>query len=141
MPYTEAERAYVEGARVGRLATADHRGRPNVVPLCYAMVGDALVSPLDEKPKAGDVRDLRRVRDIEANPHVAVVVDEYSETWADLAWVQVRGRARLVEPADEKHARGVAALREKYPQYADHALEERPLVRISPGHVRSWGLE
>ena len=26
-------------------------------------------------------------------------------------------------------------------QYVDHTLEERPLVRIVPGHVRSWGLE
>jgi PPOX class probable F420-dependent enzyme len=141
MPYTQAERAYVESARVGRLATADAGGRPSVVPLCYAMVDEALVSPLDEKPKEGDLRDLRRVRDIRENAAVAVVVDEYSEAWEDLWWVQVRGRARVVEPGAEGHWDAVVALREKYDQYADHALGERPLVWVSPGHVRSWGLE
>ena len=141
MPFTEAERAYVEAARVGRLATADSRGRPSVVPLCYATVDEALVSPLDEKPKDSDLRDLRRVRDIRENAAVAVVVDEYSEAWEELWWVQVRGRARVVEPGAQNHAEAVTALREKYDQYADHALGGRPLVWISSGHVRSWGLE
>jgi len=141
MAFSEAQRAYVEKARVGRLATADARGRPNVVPFCFALVEDALVSALDEKPKGSGVRDLRRVRDIGQNPYVAAVVDEYSPDWSELAWVQVRGRAEIVEPGRDQHAAGVAALRAKYDQYADHAIAERPLVRILPGHVRSWGLE
>jgi len=140
MPFSESERAYVESGRVGRLATADECGRPNVVPFCYALLEDALVSPLDEKPKGRDVRDLRRVRDIEANPFVAVVIDDYSPDWTDLVWVQLRGQATLVDSDDDSHPGAVATLREKYDQYADHDIDTRPLVWITPGHVRSWGL-
>jgi PPOX class probable F420-dependent enzyme len=138
MTFSAAERAYVEAARVGRLATADDRGRPSVVPICFALLDGALVTPLDEKPKTAAPTGLRRVRDIERNPAVAVVIDDYSEDWATLRWLQVRGRAALLYPGDDRHPAAVAALRGKYDQYRDHALEERPVIHITPGHVRSW---
>lgn len=141
MPFSESERAFVRSARVGRLATADARGRPNVVPICFAIVDGTLVTPIDEKPKATDASELRRVRDVRENPFVAVVVDRYADDWDELGWVQIRGRAELLAPEDEGHAAAVAALRNEYDQYADHALEERPIVRMTPGHVRSWRVE
>lgn len=141
MTFSEGVRARLETARVGRLATADGRGRPTVVPCCFAVQDGALVSALDDKPKDRDARELRRVRDIEANPYAAVVVDEYTPEWSELWWIQIRGRAGLVDPGEEGHAAGVETLREKYDQYSDHAIERRPLVRITPGHVRSWGVE
>jgi len=133
------EREYLEAARLGRLATADAEGRPHVVPVCFAVVGDVLVTPVDEKPQTVSPRDLRRLRDLRENPRVALVVDHYAEDWTDLGWVQVRGTATVVEPGGDGHAAAVEALRSKYDQYASHALEERPVVRISPGTVRSWG--
>jgi hypothetical protein len=33
----------------------------------------------------------------------------------------------------------LGALRGKYPQYANHALETRPLIRVTIERVRSWG--
>jgi PPOX class probable F420-dependent enzyme len=137
MPLSDPERARLRSARVGRLATADTAGRPNVVPVCFALAGDRVVTPVDEKPKR--TTDLRRVRDVEANPAVALVVDEYTESWADLWWVQVRGRAAVVDPGEDGHDRAVEALRGKYGQYASHALGERSVLRVDPGHVRSWG--
>jgi PPOX class probable F420-dependent enzyme len=137
--FTAAERRYLETARVGRLATADEEGRPHAVPVCFALSGEAIVTPLDEKPKDVPATDLRRVRDVEANPYVALVVDHWREEWDALGWVQVRGRAALRDPDDGGHAAAVAALREKYDQYEDHALEALPHVRIEPGHVVSWG--
>jgi PPOX class probable F420-dependent enzyme len=138
MPLSDPARARLRSARVGRLATADADGRPNVVPVCFALAGDRLVTPVDEKPKR--TTDLRRVRDVEENPFVALVVDEYAEDWSTLWWVQVRGRAAVVTPEEAGHGRAVAALRGKYEQYERHALDERPLIRVDPGHVRSWGL-
>ena len=142
-----AERRFLAAARRGFLATADGDGRPAVVPVCFALVADdeapdatpAVVTPLDEKPKEAPPRELRRARDVAANPRVALVVDRYDEDWAELAWAQVRGTAALVDPGDAGHAAGVAALREKYDQYAAHELAERPLLRVDPGHVVSWG--
>lgn len=133
------ERQYVVRARVGRLATADAAGRPHVVPVCFALVDEAIVIPIDEKPQQVDPDELRRSRDIDENPRVAMIVDHYSENWSQLGWVQVRGTATHCDPGDEPHAPGVTALERKYDQYAEHDLGSRPLIRISPGSVRSWG--
>jgi PPOX class probable F420-dependent enzyme len=133
------ERAFVADARVGRLATVDNHGRPHAVPICFTLVDETLISPLDEKAQTVGPRALRRVQNIEANPHVAVVVDRYVEDWSQLGWVQIRGRASLLEANATDHSAVVDALREKYDQYADHALEERPVIQIEPGSVSSWG--
>lgn len=133
------ERAYLETARVGRLATADLQGNPHAVPVCFAFADDYIVSPIDEKPQRVGPDALRRVQDIRENPRVALIVDHYTEDWSRLGWVQVRGRATLCPPGADPHPVGVQALEEAYDQYASHALEERPLIRIDPGSVRSWG--
>jgi PPOX class probable F420-dependent enzyme len=139
MPFSDAERRFLAAARVARLATADEHGRPHAVPICFALVEDRLVTPLDEKPKDADPKALRRVRNIEANPHVAVIADRYTEDWSELGWVQVRGTARLFAPIDADREPAVDALRAKYPQYDNHALDRRPLIHIDPGYVVSWG--
>ncbi|MFB6169672.1 MAG: TIGR03668 family PPOX class F420-dependent oxidoreductase [Haloarculaceae archaeon] len=135
---TDPERSFLESARVGRLATADAEANPHAVPVCYALVGGRLVSAIDEKPKS--TTDLQRVRDVAENPRVALVVDHYEEDWSELAWVQARGRAAVLDPDDSGHADAVAALREKYDQYRDHGLESRPVVEIRTDRVLSWGL-
>jgi PPOX class probable F420-dependent enzyme len=137
--FDEAEREYLAAARVGRLATADDEARPHVVPVCFALDGGRIVTPIDEKPKAVPPGRLRRSRDVTANPRVALVVDHYVEDWSALGWVQVRGTADRLGPDASGHAQAGAALRGKYDQYADHALGERPVIRIDPGSVRSWG--
>jgi len=138
--FSTAERAYVTNARIARLATVSTRGRPTLVPVCFALEGDdRVVSAIDEKPKAAQPRDLRRVRDIRANQSVALLVDHYREDWDRLGWVQIRGRALILEPDDTGHRAGVDALTEKYHQYATHDLDSRPLIEITPGSVRSWG--
>lgn len=137
--FQDRERRYVESARVGRLATADADGRPHVVPVCFAFAGNRIVTPIDEKPKRVSPDELRRSRDVRENPHVALIVDHYTEDWSRLGWVQVRGTATRCGPADDDHSIGIRALRRKYDQYADHELEERPVIRIVPESVRSWG--
>lgn len=151
------ERRLLARARRAYLATADADGRPAAVPVCFALVdapgdgasasspasgrssGDDIVTPVDEKPKAAEPDQLRRVRDVAANPRVALTVDRYEEDWSRLAWVQVRGTARVVRPGEPGHGASVATLRRKYDQYARHALEGRPVIRIEPGHAVSWG--
>ena len=132
---TPAERELLVATRRATLATIAPVGAPRLVPVCFVVIGDVVWSPLDEKPKAvDDVRSLARVRDIRERPTVALLVDRWSEDWSQLAWLRIAGRAALVdsEPA------AVAALRAKYPQYADHDLESRPMIRIEIAGVRSW---
>ena len=130
-------RAFLHRQRVGRLATVDPLGRPHAVPICFAELNGVLYTPIDEKPKTGDPRELRRIRNLLANPNVCLVVDHFEEDWSRLAWLQVRGTAALVEGADER-ARAHAALRARYSQYRAMALEALPLIRITPTRLVGW---
>ena len=130
------EEHFVLAQPVARMATADARGRPFVVPVCFAYVDGRLYTPIDEKPKSG--RRLRRLRNIEENPQVSLLFDRYEADWQRLAWVLIRGRASLVTDRSEK-AQAAAALRHKYDQYNSMGLEQLPLTRIIPEHATSWG--
>ena len=136
---TEAEAAFVRTQRVARLATADADGNPHVIPVCYAFDGTRFYIPLDEKPKRVAASKLRRVRNIEARPEVALVIDQYDDDWSRLGYVLVQGRAELLAPEDATHAHAVELLRERYSQYRTMALEKYPVIVITPDHVTSWG--
>ncbi len=134
----DAERQFVASMRVARLATADASGAPHVVPVCYALIGDDLYVTIDEKPKRSGVRAMKRLRNIDENPDVAVVVDRYEEDWTRLAWVMLRGRAEILDAGDE-HDRAQSALRERYPQYRAMRLEPLPVIAMRIDRVNSWG--
>lgn len=137
--FEEHERDYLATARVGRLATADSDGRPHAIPVCFALSDDAIVTPIDEKPKDGSPGALQRSRDIRENPRATLLVDHYTEAWSKLGWLQVRGTATHLDSEDADHSPAVTALRDKYHQYAEHTLEDRPIIRLTPERVLSWG--
>ena len=109
---TDWEYKFISEQRVARLATVDANGQPAVIPIVYAFDGVALFTPLDAKPKRVAAAQLQRVRNINVNPHVAVIIDSYSEDWRRLAWVHVRGRARIITEGDRVHGRNHAPRRE-----------------------------
>ena len=123
--------------RVGRLATADAAGQPHVVPVVFATDGRNIYTPLDEKPKRVQPRELKRVRNLFENPKVAFIVDHYEEEWTQLSWLLVRGTGTLVENG-EAHVTGVRLLQKKYAQYEKMSLKDRPLIVIAPSDVTSW---
>ena len=131
-------RAFLESARVAHLATADPAANPHVVPICFALAGERLYSVVDDKPKR-NARTLKRLRNIAANPSVAVLVDRWDEDWSRLAWVRLQGRACIVADAAE-YAAGVAALRAKYDQYriTPFAADSHPLIRVDVERVVAW---
>ena len=136
----EPELRFLADARRAVLVTIDPAGLPRPVPICHVLLDGAVYTPLDEKPKASaDPLALARVRDIEARPDVVLLVDRWSEDWTSLAWLRVYGRATVIAGGVDGHAEAVAALREKYPQYAGHRLGERPVIRVVPVRSRSWG--
>src|SRR5947209_11847693 len=111
---TEAESAFIQSMRVARLATADENGSPHLVPVCYAFDGTHFYTPLDEKPKRVSETKLRRVRNIEVRPQVALVIDRYDDDWSQLGYVLIQGRAELLLPEDATHAHALELLRERY---------------------------
>jgi len=138
--WTSEARRLLERGRVGHLATADAAGRPHVVPVCYAFDERALYFVADQKPKRTAARSLKRLRNLRENPQAALVVDEWDEDWTRLAWVMVRGPAR-VETDTERRADALVLLHRRYPQYDAMRLDDayaHPLVRLSAAHVVTW---
>jgi PPOX class probable F420-dependent enzyme len=131
-------RNFIIGHRVAHLATADREGRPSVVPICYAFDGCFIYSAIDEKPKKAAAQALKRVRNIAANPEVALIIDDYSEDWSKLAYVLIRGAAEVIDPTSSEHAQAVTLLREKYPQYRSMAIDHKPIIKITPKRVKYW---
>jgi PPOX class probable F420-dependent enzyme len=129
---------YLAAHRVARLTTVDAEGHPAIVPICFATDGQVIYSALDAKPKRVAPTALRRVRNIRANPDVALVVDDYAEQWADLSHLIVHGTASLIAPETAEHAAAIALLRDKYPQYAAMPIEEQPVIAIRPTSARFW---
>lgn len=116
--FSEAELAFLaEGGKLGRLATVDSQGQPHVVPVGW-----------NYNPETGTIdiggRDLtntkkfRNIRD--GNRKVAIVIDEVLPPWRPRC-VQVRGTAEALD--------------------ASTAPGGRPIIRITPTKIVSWGLE
>lgn len=131
------ERRFIESRRVAHLATADAAGVPQVVPVCFALGVDTAYIAIDAKPKRGPPTALKRLRNIAANPAVALVFDHYEEEWARLGWVMLRGRATVLEGAAALPAQ--ALLKARYAQYAAMDLAGLPVIAIHIETARSWG--
>jgi PPOX class probable F420-dependent enzyme len=131
---TDDARRRLSMARVGRLATADARGVPHVVPCVFVLDGDSIYWAVDRKPKRS--ARLRRLHNIRANPNVEVVVDHFDEDWSRLWWVRASGRGRIVSDEAERD-RALAMLAEKYEQYRTEP-PEGPVVAIDVARWSAW---
>jgi PPOX class probable F420-dependent enzyme len=125
----EARRRFAS-ASVARLATVGADGRPHVVPIVFALVGDTIYSAVDQKPKR--TTKLRRLANIEANPKVSVLVDHYEDDWQKLWWVRADGRAQVLDPSEANEA--IDRLAERYEQY----VAERPAGPVLAIEVERW---
>jgi PPOX class probable F420-dependent enzyme len=132
---TPAEaRGRFEAAAVARLATVGADGAPHLVPITFALDGDAIVTAVDGKPKRGT--PLRRFENVAANPLVSVLVDAYDADWSRLWWARADGHASVVNDGAELEA-ALAALRARYPQYATVELTG-PAMVIEVARWSGW---
>ena len=123
----------IESARVARLAFADADDHPRVLPVTYAVAAGAVWSAIDWKPKRRP--EPARVRYLRRRPEAALCVDDYSDDWDRLAWVQLLGRVEVVDVADGEA--GLAALAAKYRQYHDRP-PDGPLLRLAVTRALEW---
>jgi PPOX class probable F420-dependent enzyme len=122
------------GAPVARLATAAPDGVPHLVPIVFAVLDEVIYTAVDGKPKS--TQRLRRLANIERNPRVSVLVDQYADDWTQLWWVRADGVAR-VHHDDTEAVAGYAALRAKYRQYQTVSLDG-PVIAIDVHRWSSW---
>ena len=112
--FTDDELAYLrEGRRLARVATVGADGTPHVVP-----VGWSLSDDLDAIEIGGrDFATTKKFRDVRRHGAAAVVIDDLASTdpWRPRG-IEVRGPAEAVDGP-------------------------RPLIRIRPGRIVSWGID
>lgn len=124
----------LSSAQVGYLATAEVDGRPHVVPFVFAIDERKIVSAVDHKPKRSP--DLRRLRNIAANPAVSVLIDHYEEDWNRLWWVRADGQGSIVSEGSA-HRDVVAALVAKYDHYRENP-PNGPAIVVDVERITGW---
>jgi PPOX class probable F420-dependent enzyme len=134
---TDVHRRFLDLSRVAHLATAGQDGAPHLVPVCFCLIGNTLYITVDEKPKRAD-RPLKRIRNIQENPAVAISVDRWDEDWSRLAWIMLRGHAQILSSGEE-HDRAQDQLRRRYSQYRTMNLGPLPVIAVRINRVLSWG--
>jgi pyridoxamine 5'-phosphate oxidase family protein len=121
--FTEKEAEYLRGQRLGRLATVGRDGSPHVVPVGFRLDAEA------ETIEVGGhgLSRSKKWRDLQANPRVAVVVDDLASVrpWTPRG-VEVRGRAELHEEGGERFGAGGW---------------DAAWIRVEPERIVSWGIE
>ena len=124
----------VSAARVGHLATAGADRRPHIVPICFALHDQTLYFAVDAKPKK--TTNLKRLRNIAANPKVSLLIDHYEDDWDGLWWIRIDGQARVVTEEAEVE-RALQLLAERYVQY-QAAKPAGPVVAVSIEAMTGW---
>jgi len=134
MKLTAKEKDFVQCLRVARVATVASDSVPHNVPVC----------PLLENNKIyfGTERGARKMRNIEGNPNVTVVFDDYTEAWEYIRGVMFQGKARVVNAKEFRQFR--KKIYAKYSQYERRSpLGDRDsaIVEVTPTRKFSWGIE
>lgn len=143
-----AARRLFAGTVVARLATVTPAGRPHLVPVTFVLdsrpgQGDWVYTAVDHKPKS--TARLQRLRNIQAQPRVALLADHYTDDWAQLWWVRADGEASVLgaaaDPADPAGAAEAAGplrlLAARYPQYAAQP-PAGPVIAVRVDRWTGW---
>ncbi len=127
-----ASRERLVEASYATLTSIRPDGAPHAVPIVFAVVGNKLVTAVDQKPKS--TRQLTRLTNIAANPAVSILVQHVSDDWSELWWVRADGTA-LVTKNPEVGLR--EALLAKYPQYQEEP-PAGPWIIVTIDRLAEW---
>ncbi|MBI2781241.1 MAG: hypothetical protein HYX55_05540 [Chloroflexi bacterium] len=122
------------GADHGVLATLERVRGADLVPVCFAIVGQWIAIPIDSvKPKGSTA--LGRVRNLERDPRATLLIEHWDrDDWSRLWWVRLS--LHRTTPPDDVQAALVQSLRDRYPQYRDAPFTDVLGFRIE--HVAGW---
>ncbi len=117
--FSDKELDYLTDRRLGRLATVDTGGLPHVVPLGWTY--NPAQDTIDVTGR--DLARTKKFRNVQANPKVALVIDDVLPPWQPRC-VMVRGEAEALAEATNADGQPLG-----------------PAIRIRPRQVISWGLD
>jgi len=128
----------IKGAKVARLATVDQKSHPYVVPVVFVFHENSFFIPLDEKVKTVNPRKLKRVKNIEKNPNVTLLIDKYQNDWKKLFFLMIHGKATVIDGKNTKLMDIIHKLLvSKYPQYKKIGIGNY-CIMINPTKVTFW---
>jgi len=128
----------IKKAKVARLATVDQKSHPYVVPVVFVFHKNSFFIPLDDKTKTVNVRKLKRVKNIEKNPNVTLLIDEYQNDWKKLFFLMIHGKATVIDGKNSKIMDKVHKLLiSKYPQYKKIGVGNS-CIKINTTKVIFW---
>jgi PPOX class F420-dependent enzyme/OxyR family protein len=118
--FTEQEIEYLQGQRLGRLATVDGEGRPHVVPVAFRY------NPEFDTVDIGghNIAASKKFRDAGKTGRAAFVVDDVLPPWRPRG-VEIRGLAEVLPEGGK--------------EIVEDFSEE--LIRIFPRRIVGWGLD
>jgi PPOX class probable F420-dependent enzyme len=125
-------RRLLDEGRRGVMTTLDPYGSAHSVPVVFAVVDDEIVSPIDHKPKTGQV--LARVKNLRRDPRATLLVDHWDEDWTKLVWLMIRGTAHVDEEPPIDLMRAINA---RYPPYAADERHDA-IIRLRPTRLTWW---
>ncbi|HMA37661.1 MAG TPA: PPOX class F420-dependent oxidoreductase [Chloroflexia bacterium] len=121
--FTPAEIAYLQGQRLARLATVDSAGNPYVVPVGFRYNAD-----LDTIDIAGtNLGQSQKFRNVARTGRVALEWDN-GQVGQGASGLQIRGRGTALSDAAK-------------PFTAPWGAAVADLIRVTPEHITSWGIE
>jgi PPOX class probable F420-dependent enzyme len=135
-------KAKITEAKVARLATVDLECKPHLIPVVFVFDNDCYFIPIDEKTKRSRPEKLKRAKNIQQNPNVTLLIDEYNEDWTKLYFIMIQGKASIVGKELEQNEmllleKAHKLLSDKYFQYQKIGIGEY-VIMIIPQKVITW---
>ena len=134
----------IDKARVARLATVDIEFKPHLIPVVFVFDNGRYFIPIDEKTKRSRPEKLKRAKNIQQNPNVALLVDEYNEDWTELFFIMIQGKACIIGGKELEQQNDLLLLEkaqkllsDKYLQYQKTGIGEY-VIMIIPQKVITW---
>ena len=138
MKLNQKTKALIKEAKVARLATVDQKSHPYVVPVVFVFHENSFFIPIDEKVKTVNARKLKRIKNIEKNPNVTLLIDKYQNDWKKLFFLMIHGKATVIDGKNNKLMDKIHKLLiSKYPQYKKIGVGNS-CITISPTKITFW---
>ena len=133
-------KSVIAKAKVARLATVDSECKPHLIPVVFVYDNDYYFIPIDQKSKRSKPENLKRVKNIQQNPNVALLIDEYNEDWRKLYFIMIQGKASIVGGKESEQVlleKAHKMLSGKYVQYQEIGIGDY-IIMIVPQKVITW---